>query len=318
VAKVISGCRSNICVSVATAERIREIAMRLHYRPNLNAKALAGTSIKMIGVLVDTCSAMISVRLVGHIESAAAANDYRVIVGEAHDSPQNLFECYEHMQQSSVDGVIILSHEYPQKRDEIHAYFRNCRNTVIIGDNYVPELPCVKVERSNAVRGAFAALQEGGRKRLGMYHLDNGELYFGFQCMKRTLRECDPNFQYYSVAPCHNEDELQKMTSDVIDNFILREKLDGLFCPNDYYAAALLQQLAERGIRVPQDIAVIGWDNDLFAPFMQPSLSTVDERVAEVGKQAFFLLKNLMENRESPAEAAQIKIPAQFIRRKSI
>lgn len=80
VAKVITGCRSNICVSDAKAALIREIAERLHYRPNLHGKALAGGSIKMLGVLIDSCAPPQTVRILSSIESAAALRGYRVIV----------------------------------------------------------------------------------------------------------------------------------------------------------------------------------------------------------------------------------------------
>jgi LacI family transcriptional regulator len=317
VAKVITGCRCNICVSDAKAALIREIAERLHYRPNLHAKALAGGSIKMLGVLVDSCAPLQTVRILSNIESAAADRGYRVIVGQSHNSISGLFDCYEYFQQSAVDGVIVLAHEYPDKRREIHDYFKKCQRTVLVGQNYVPELPSVIIERGEAVKNALQAILKSGKKRLGMYHVRNGEKYFGFQDMTRAVEANVADFRYFPIGEAVTNEEMEKLTDEVIEKFILKEKLDAVFCPNDLYAALLLKKLSLRGITVPDDIAVIGWDNDVYAPFLQPALTSVDEEVAATGQKAVELLLHII-NSAATAMTPHIRVKAKFISRASV
>ena len=91
-----------------------------------------------------------------------------------------------------------------------------------------------------------------------------------------------------------------------------------IFAPNDLHGAALLQQLAKRGIRVPEDVAVIGWDNDIFSSFLQPGLSTIDECAQEQAQAAFALLKEEIESAQIQEPARRITIEAEFIQRGSV
>ena len=111
---------------------------------------------------------------------------------------------------------------------------------------------------------------------------------------------------------------MQKSMIDVIENFILPEKLDAIFVPNDLHGAALLQQLPRYDIRVPEDVAVIGWDNEPFSSFLQPGLSTVDECVQKQAQAAFALLKEEMDNAQIQEPARRITIEAEFIQRGSV
>ncbi len=318
VAKVVSGTRSNIRVSDATAQRIREIAERLQYRPNLNAKALAGVSIKMIGVLIDSQAPQVIFRMIEHIEKAAAAAGYRLMIGQAHDSPQNLFECFEKFQQSNVDGTIVLAHEYPEHEEAIRDYFRNKGRLVLVGENYLPEQPAILCERRTAVREALRALRESGRRRIGMYHLAGGDRYFGFRNMLATLKNSVDDLRLYPIRPASDSEGIGERTARALEEFVLPEKLDAVFVPNDFYAVALLQQLHRRNIQVPRDIAVVGWDNEPFSPFLLPALSTVDEHVETLGRHAFSLLKQVIDAGGSYSGPVKVEVAAQFIKRDSI
>ena len=77
---------------------------------------------------------------------------------------------------------------------------------------------------------------------------------------------------------------------DVIENFILPGKIDAIFTPNDLHGAALLQQLTQYGIRVPEDIAMVGCDGFSFVEFTTPSLTTVVQPVHELAQQCVDML----------------------------
>jgi DNA-binding LacI/PurR family transcriptional regulator len=215
-----------------------------------------------------------------------------------------------------VDGVIVLAHEYPEKRREIHDYFKRCQRTVLVGQNYVPELPSVIIEREEAVKNAIQVIRKSGKKRLGMYHTRNGEKYFGFRDMKRTVDANVENCKYFPIDEPDTEEDMEKITDRILEKFILKEKLDAVFCPNDLYAAILLKKLSIMGIAVPDDIAVIGWDNDVYAPFLQPALTTVDEKVATTGQKAVELLLYVI-NSAAAGMTPHITVKAKFIARDS-
>ncbi|MBE6369383.1 MAG: LacI family transcriptional regulator [Lentisphaerae bacterium] len=318
VSKVITGNFNSIRVSAATAQRVKEIAERLNYSPNINARVLAGKSLKMIGILVDSQPSPITFSLIAHIEKCAADAGYRIMIGQAHNSPEKLFECFCRFQQYSVDGMIVLAHEYPGHEEQIKSYFSHCKRTVMVGENYIPELPAVIINRQNAVIQAVAALQSSGRKRIGICHHADSELYFGSRGVANTLRTLIGPEHFYTCLQVEDNNTMQKSMTDVIENFILPEKLDAIFVPNDLHGAALLQQLPRYDIRVPEDVAVIGWDNEPFSSFLQPGLSTVDECVQKQAQAAFALLKEEMDNAQIQEPARRRTIEAEFIQRGSV
>ena len=318
VSKVITGNCSSIRVSATTAQRVREIAKRLNYHPNVNARVLAGKSLKMVGILVDSQASSIAFRLLEHIEKYAADAGYRIMVGQAHNSPEKLFECFGKFLQYGVDGMIVLAHEYPGYEEQIKACFSQYKRIVMVGENYMPELPAVIIKRQNAVCRAVEALKASGRKRIGICHHADSELYFGFRGVADTLRTLIEPEHFYTCLPVDGNDSIRKSMVDVIENFILPGKIDAIFTPNDLHGAALLQQLTQYGIRVPEDVAVIGWDNDLFSSFLQPGLSTFDECAQKQAEAAFALLKEEMDNAQIQEPARRITIEAEFIQRGSV
>lgn len=321
VAKVLSGGNSTIRVSKATASKVREVAQRLQYRPNLNAKALAGGKTRVIGVLIDSQASGISFRILEQVEKQAAAAGYRILIGEAHDSVRNLCDCFDRLSLSGVDGLLVLASEYPGQEQELRQFLLSQRSTVVlIGENCVPELPLIAVNRRKCIQQAVRALQERHCRRIGtlVINRETAIQYNGFRQVNDELHRLLGDFPVYNLQDNEDKRDISEKMREAVNRFIVPEKLDAVFAPNDLYAAALLRELAIRKIRVPEDLAVIGWDDDAYSSVLSPSLSTVNEHVEQIGIQAFELLRKLIEENGVLPENAKVEVEAEFIRRESV
>ena len=317
VGKVLGSCSGNIRVSAETARMIREAAQRLHYQPNLSARVLTGQKSGLIGVLIDAQPPPVTFRTLAFIDKYAAANGYRLLIGEAHDSIDSLYHHYSNFMQYNVDGVICMAHDYPGQEVKLRELFCNAENTVFIEKTILENASCVEVDRVAAVESLTSLLLET-RRRVGIV-LEN-PLY-------RSVRQRQAGY-CRALARAGREDEVltcylgddkspaEQMMARVVDEFILSERLDAVIAPTDLAASHIMRHLLRRGIRVPQEIAVAGYDNDPFAESLYPSLTTIDDRNEEVGRCAVQLLLEQLSAKD--ASHRTVRVTPCLVRRESI
>ncbi len=316
VGKVLGSCSGNIRVSAETARMIREAAERLHYQPNLSARVLTGQKSGLIGVLIDAQPPAVTFRTLAFIDRFAAENGYRLLIGEAHNSIDSLYYHYSNFMQYNVDGVICMAHDYPGQEVKLRELFRNAENIVFVEKTILENVCCVEVDRVAAVEALTSLLLET-RKRVGIV-LENPvyrsvrQRQEGYhRALARAGRE-DASLVYY---PADEETSLEETMRLAVEKFILPEKLDAVIAPNDLAASHIIRELWQRGIRIPEQIAVAGYDNDPFAESLYPSLTTIDDRNEEIGRHAVELLLELFSVKE-PASRT-IRVTPCVVRRES-
>ena len=317
VGKVLGSCSGNIRVSAETARIIREAAQRLHYQPNLSARALTGQKSGLIGVLIDAQPPAVTFRTLAFIDKYATENGYRLLIGEAHNSIDSLYHHYSNFMQYNVDGVICRAHDYPGQEEKLRELFRNTGNIVFIEKTILENVSCIEIDRVAAVE-ALAALLLETRKRVGIV-LEN-PLYCSvrqrregyYRALGRVGKEENGLTYYVPDAKISQEEMMVR----VVEEFIVPEKLDAVIAPNDLAASHIMRNLLRRGIQIPKEIAVAGYDNEPFAKSLYPSLTTIDDRNEEVGRCAIQLLLELLSAKNPVPQA--VRITPCVIRRESI
>ena len=311
-AKVLSGSLSNnIRVGSAKATIIRDIAAKLNYQPNFNARSLAGSSSKVLGILIDSEAPITVFRTLAGIEKQAAAHGYRIMTGESHNNADNLIANYQNFQQYGIDGIIVLSYEYPEAQDKISSFFQWSANTVFLGNPPVPNASCVRIERESAVAEAVKLLYSRGRRTLGMVIGDDQYPSTIQRISGGRKAGCELLFR----VPLG---DIRQNVIRTIEDFIIPQHIDGVIMPEDLYVTALFRELPHYGLRVPKDLSVIGNGNDTFAPFMMPALTTIDENSDVQATQAVKLLVSMLEDRENGDEMAkQVTVRTKLVVRES-
>ena len=303
VASVVNSAGKNsVKVSEATARRILEACKRLNYQPNMNARALRGTPLKLIGV-------------VSELERVTAAEGYLLLVAQAHDNIEQLYKAYQVLLQHGVSGVICLSHDYPDGHGELEKYFGDAEKIVFLADPGLEGQPFVALDRITAVSAAVSAMRENGSDRIGLCIADDN-LNYSVAVVEgyRKGLACLPEYIYRYTPPFCDAAAIERLMRGVIDGFILPNGLNGIIGMNDYCIAALLQQLTGRGIRVPGEIQLCGYDNELFCNFTVPALSSIS---GNIRGRADALLRTLLELLEGKKPEKRI-VKAEFIPRGSM
>ncbi len=287
--------RNNIKVSQETSEAIRRVARELNYSPNLAARTLAGRESMVIGALVDTYAPRSIYRILSRIEELAAAAGYRLMIGQSHNNVENMFQCYQNFVKHGIDGVICLAHEYPGNEDKIRQFFENRKNLVFLDKPVFSDGYYIAIERQHGIRQAVNHLAAEGYRRIGFlsFPQEYDSLRQRLSGYHQALEENSISFEPEFAATVRQELEgaaIAAVLREYVENEVIRKRLDAVIAVNDIYAAHLLRELLRRGIRVPEDVAVIGHDNDDFTEFSYPALTSIDQKAGEVGKAAFQML----------------------------
>lgn len=319
VGKVLGSNSSNIRVGREKAELIRRTAEEMNYAPNINARALAGQSTRVIGILMDSKAPGVCFRRAAAIEHEAGKLGYRTMIGEAHDSAENLYNTYLHMRQHGVDGVICISHDYPRENHKIDKYFANCSPMVFLGEPERPEHSNVIQESDRGIRIAVDHLLERGRKNIVLMSNRNAG-YHSVKAREKGFLEALPEGGGVIVHFSWQNDNIPQMRQDIrtlIHDFLIPRKVEGVLAPNDLVALTMEGELLSAGLRIPGDIALIGFDNELFSECAPIPITTVDQNDNAIAAYAVSMLLDIIGDKSGCNAARKISVRPELIIRQT-
>lgn len=276
-------------INVETANRIKEIADELQYRPNQIAKSLKSNKTYTIGLIVADISNFFYSYIAGHIEEEANNRGYNVLFGSAYEDPKRFKKLLQVMIDRQVDGLILAIPEgaddcFDDIIDSGISYVLIDREFPSYGslktvclDNYnASSLVAEKLKSLNCTSVAGIALQSN------LYHLkertrgfvETSNLFFGEQ-----------NVQMYRVI----EDQLAESVSTIVKDILAQKSIDGLCCFTNKIAMEVLPQLLNK-VEIPQDMRIVCFDEVEAFRLFPHKLSVVKQPLYEMSKKAVELL----------------------------
>lgn len=304
VSRVLSN--SDYPVSAVTKEKIRRIAKETNYIPNLLGKQLKTNSSMTIGVIIPSISNPFYSSVILGIEGIARQNNLQVIVSNSlHDAALEA-DYMQTMMENQVKGLIISSISSNQDMLE-HMLKANLK--VVAIDQKVDMEGIRQIEFDYRKGGAMAVkhLLAGGHRRIGYVTLQ----------MDRPSRRSIYQGYLEAMAEAKAEPIVAEASGDDVYNslyeFNIGKQLTGrlleqtdewptaIFACNDVMAFGVMNELTERGIRVPEQISVVGFDGIDYGQMIQVPLTTIKQPDFEMGKLACTMLMEMMREEEAPA-----------------
>lgn len=284
-------------ISKKTIKKVKETAEKMGYVPNTLAAGLRGNKTKTIGVLIPTITQPFLSSLISGIEIAAQKSGYTVIIMQSHDSYEEEVNMAKALYSNRVSGVI--SSLAMETRDTSHFDQFISNNIPLVFVDRVPkDFNTFRVIIDNYAAGYKATkhLIDQGCTRIA--HLtagsEFGNLYNerkrGYlEALKDNNIPIDENLTVYLKAVTYEEGV--KASNKLLD---LNPIPDGVFASGDIIAVSAVQTAKKRGLKVPEDIAVIGFNNDPISQIIDPNISTITHPAEKMGKaSADIILKNL-------------------------
>jgi DNA-binding LacI/PurR family transcriptional regulator len=271
-----------------TKEAVRKLALQKDYRPNTLAASLRSNKTNTIGVIIPLINRPFISSLISGIEMAAKKAGYNVIISQSHDEYANEVANAAALYASRVTGLVVSLGMETQNYDHLRQFTQHNIPLVFV-DRVTKELNTDLVVIDNALAGFDATnhLIEQGCKRIahiaGAQHRNiYKERYEGYlEALRKHNMPVDPDLVLHT-----NYLSLE-------DGFKCAEKLfnldnppDGIFCANDTTAISVIQFAKKRGIKIPDDLAVIGFNNDPLSEIIDPPLSTIAHPAVDMGRLA--------------------------------
>lgn len=310
VSAVLGKSKLNIRVSPETAERIRSTASEMNYIPNFSAKVLNGKASKTIGVLIDSIEPSVHFRQLAAIEREAEAIGYRILIAEAHKNIDKQLLNYRILQQYGVDGIIC--HAYG-----VHEHFSPSDKVVIWGAASRKGFASVYYDILTGYSEAIKHLRDKGRKNIGLV-LSDISAYDSLMARYLAFLKINPDAEkmIFILERCQQDpSKIRAETARAVNDFIIPGKIDAVIAENDVFAMAMIGELNMRGFRIPDDLAIVGQDNDLIGACFRPALTTIDSNIEGLAVTIVDTLRQLIENPSMERKA--IAVPTKFIVRET-
>lgn len=291
-------------VNPETRKNVLEMAESLNYEPNYIAKSLINKKTHVIGVIVPLIASSVFSRILTAMYNTAHLHDYQLMVCQSNENEKEEADLIKQLVSFKIDGLLI-SVSSRTKSDEAFEILNKKEIPYVFFDRILPvdNISKVTVDEFQSVFSAVEHLIEIGCHRIahigGPPHLSisrdrlNGYL--------AALEKYKMPVEEKLILHCDNFDDDPLI--NIARLFKRRPFPDGIFTINDYTGVAVIKYLTNRGIKVPQEVSVIGFNNDPIGEVVEPSLTTIKLPCDEIGTIATDLLIKKISMPSSPSQS---------------
>jgi DNA-binding LacI/PurR family transcriptional regulator len=284
-------------VNDRTRKHILSIMEKHSYIPNQLARGLAGTLTRTIGVVIDELSNDFYIEVAEGVDSVINAHDYSMQLSSSRWIPQREQDIVRSLISSRVDGILLAPVASSSKSMDL----LKASGIPFIVFNCIPDDPDVAyVTCDNISGGKLAASYINDHERdqtIVITGFDHQSLDHRLQGFRSTLRNGEKLTQYEDVKTFQDGLEL-------IPILVTRNKIDRipttLFVTNDNVAIGIIHGLLERGITVPGQVSVLGYDNIRMSSFSQIPLTTISQSIRDMGRIAAIELLEMISDSSRP------------------
>lgn len=301
--------------SEETRKKVIEVMDELGYQRNAIARNLKVKETRTIGVLYPKASTTYYVEILDGIEDFAQCNNYSVIICNTGDNWERISEYLRVLSERQVDGLIICS--IPPKDDLYEQVVESNIPTVLVSSlSYRYSLPYVKVDDYQAAYSATLYLIENGHKEIAVIAGKNDDFIAGVPRVNGFLQALkDNNLHVKKKLIQERGFSFSDGVEGMKELLKAKEKFTAVFAASDDSAVGALSVAHAKGLKVPEDISIIGYDNTNIAQMSYPPLTTVGQPLYEMGKKSVeMLLKRISSNEK----VESIIMPFEIVKRETV
>jgi len=312
VSRVVNGNRP---VHPDIRERVLKAIEELDYRPNYLARGLRQRNTSMIGLIIPDNSNPFYAELTRAIEDAGFAAGYSVILCNSDLSEEKQLAYVDVLLSHQVDGVILINMISTPLKTLERILAENVPAVLANSDIPLPTLDQVLVEEHQGGYLAGQYLVSLNHRRIGCITLSLPHSYVPKRIVgfRHALAEAGIELTTESFAMGNGRYESgYKAMQELLQR---RPDLTAVFIHNDMMALGAMNALHKQGIRVPEDLSIIGYDDIFYASAFQPALTTIAQPIATMGQTCIALLLERIQQPDK--QSTQITLPVELIERSS-
>ncbi len=318
VITVSKALRDHSDISQETKARVLKRCKEMNYRPNLAARALVTGRTNLLGFVVPDLLHSFFSEIVRGVSSALQNTEYTLVTTSSEQDPKREKQAVEQFIARRVDVLLVASAQWTV---EMFRRVEEAGIPYILIDRSFTGLAAHFIGVNDDEVGALATrhLAEIGCKRIA--HIGGSELspvVGRMEGYKRTLLKLGLPSDPELIYNVEHVEELGDATGYQATKKLLtlKPRPDGIFCYNDAIAYGAISAVLDAGLRVPEDVAIVGCGNILYNKFLKIPLTSVDQQTALIGQKAGKLALQLIEAGE-PVPPQRILLEPKLILRQS-
>lgn len=297
-------------ISVETKKAVNALSEKLNYQPNIVALNLRQKKTNTIGVIIPEIVHFFFSTIISGIEDVAYQAGYNVIIAQSNESYQREVTDMKALFNSRVDGMLLSLSRETTNFDHIESIISKGVPIVFYDRMYdSPTSSKVIVDDYAGAKEAVLHMVDQGCKRIA-HLMAAPNLIISIDRLKGyqdalTESKLELNKEYVMECYSGTFEEGKRATKKLLS---LPNPPDAIFANNDPMAMGAMMAIKEKGLRIPEDIAIVGFSNWFFGEVMDPSLTSVDQPGFEMGQEAARMLIKQIESKDKGEPVLETKI----------
>ena len=286
-------------VSEKLSKRVWQAIKQLGYLPNSQARSLVSGRSRLLGIIVENITNPFFPELIQNFEEIAVAHGYEILVSSSNSNPTILTNCVRRMLERKVEGVAVMTFG---EEEPVLDQLMNRKVPIVLAEFKLddPKSSTILLDYKSGIHAAVKHLAELRHKRIAFLagphtlhsamtrrnDFQSAMRELGLPVEKKYIIECD----HMLKGGVSGFQQLQALPA----------RPSAIVCSNDMTAIGVLRAAYNAGLRVPEDLSVIGLDDIDFAEFTLPPLTTIRLSRAELARAAFEALRQQAEDGTNP------------------
>lgn len=301
-------------VSKEKREQILNVMKELDYTPSSLARYFRGNKTRTIAISVPRIDHPFFAQLIKGVSYGALENNYKVLIFQTFYDQKNELELMNLLRNKEVDGVILGALENEWIFLEPFLKY----GPILLCNEYhhSASIPIIGYDEFNAAYKAVIHLIKRGHKKIGFcydtaHSQAQRERKEGFlKALSEHKLQCKDEWLF---GQAFNIEDGFRIFNDI---FTLEEKPTALFTGNDQVAAGIIKKAISAGYGIPEDLAIVGYDNQLICQITTPTITTIEIPITELGQQTVLKLIQLLKQ-EAELKREVVRLPTKLIIRES-
>ena len=286
----------NRYVSPELTARVQKVIKELAFTPSTIAQGLRGGKTYTVGLIIDDITNRFASHFIRGLESAASEKHYSIITSDLQEREENEERSLSMLLARKVDGIIYAG--YGRIERKLADLYANGTPVVVVDKPLGSSvLPSIVVNNRTGVHQALTHFQELGIRQILYINglaINQNAILRGDAFKEFMVLHALPFEEGNVIFGDFTLDHGYQTTLRLVGN---GREFRGLLCGDDLIAIGAMAALKSCGLRIPEDVAVIGFDDDPMAAMFDPSLTTVHYPMFEMGRQSFQIFQKLTRGR---------------------
>jgi len=321
VSTVSKALRDSYEISEKTKKLVMEFAQKHNYRPNPMAQSLKKGHSKSIGIVVSSIDNQFFSQVINGMESEAYSQGYNVIITQSHESYDLEVQNVGHLIHRAIDGLLISIATETADVEHLRR-LQQQGLPIVFFDRVSTEIETHKVIVDN-LGGAYQAtthLLDSGYKNIA--HITSSvtssvtkqRLEGYVNALVERGIEVKEQYIKYCLHGGLNLDELEQAVDELLAS---EPRPDAILTASDRITTSTMTLLHRKNIRIPQDVALVGFSNTVLADVLNPSLTSVHQPAFEIGRKATEMLLSIINSKRPVTEFENVILPTELFIRSS-